>query len=575
MRPYFTAEEIREAVARGIDPAQFPHPDGGQVSLVPNPAGEGYLCPAFDPATSHCRIYEVRPLDCQIYPLALMWAPAYAVGERREARGERGNSSLLPIAYGPSPVNADEGPEVVLGWDTKCPFTREGQGRAARGEGWEEAREGEGQEAMGNRPEPFPSPIAPRLSPAVVAHAERVAALLDERYLDTIAANPQLIGRFQDDVRVIRSLPNLTARLREAEARGEGLGARGSQRSKGQTPAHGLSPLAPRPFMPADLARFEAACAAVDSPLAAFAPAPHLVWCNLFTYSWAEVDGQFCLFADYADGVYMPLPPLPLTLPSPRRGEGGGEGGTRHEAMGDRPESAPWSLATCPSPAALAACFAYMRERNRGTAVSRIENVPEKWGERLAALGYRLTKKDPDYLYRASDLVALAGDRYKSQRAACNRVIREHRCEWRPYRLADREACLTLVARWRNQQESRPIGEMARLLLHDAESAHREALSRAEALGLTGRVASVDGEVRAYTFGYARSRTVFCVLLEVADRTISGLAQWVFRECCREAVEQRYEFINTMDDSGLPALAATKRAYHPLRLVPSFIASKE
>src|SRR5437016_3656654 len=50
LRPYFTAQEITEAVSRGIDPAAFPNPHGSQIRVVPSPAGEGYLCSAFDPA---------------------------------------------------------------------------------------------------------------------------------------------------------------------------------------------------------------------------------------------------------------------------------------------------------------------------------------------------------------------------------------------------------------------------------------------------------------------------------------------------------------------------------------------
>jgi hypothetical protein len=93
-------------------------------------------------------------------------------------------------------------------------------------------------------------------------------------------------------------------------------------------------------------------------------------------------------------------------------------------------------------------------------------------------------------------------------------------------------------------------------------------------LGLVGRVVRLGATVRGYTFGYRRSASVFCVLLEVADRTIPGLAQFMFRELCREATGEGYEFINTMDDSGLPGLARSKRAYHPVRLVPSFIATE-
>jgi len=70
--PFFTGSEIQQAIALGIDASFFSDSGGSQVEPGPNPFGEGYLCPAFDPETSHCRIYEVRPLDCQIYPFVVM-----------------------------------------------------------------------------------------------------------------------------------------------------------------------------------------------------------------------------------------------------------------------------------------------------------------------------------------------------------------------------------------------------------------------------------------------------------------------------------------------------------------------
>ena len=111
-------------------------------------------------------------------------------------------------------------------------------------------------------------------------------------------------------------------------------------------------------------------------------------------------------------------------------------------------------------------------------------------------------------------------------------------------------------------------------MLADSESAHREALTHHRELELTGYVVRVDGRIRAYTFGYERSPSVFCVLLEVADRAVPGLAAFIFRESCREAAGRGCEFINTMDDSGLPNLAHSKRAYHPVRLVPGFIVTE-
>ena len=89
-RPFFTELEIQKAITLGIDATYFSNITGSQVKGIPNPYGEGYLCPAFDPETSHCRIYDVRPLDCQIYPFVLMW------DQDRQT--------------------------VYLAWDTKCPF---------------------------------------------------------------------------------------------------------------------------------------------------------------------------------------------------------------------------------------------------------------------------------------------------------------------------------------------------------------------------------------------------------------------------------------------------------------------
>jgi Fe-S-cluster containining protein len=494
LRPYFTAEEIRRAIARGIDPRHFPDPNGCQISVVSNPSGDGYLCPAFDPRTSYCRIYEDRPLDCQIYPLAVMWAP---------------------------PVAAGEGPEVVLGWDVKCPFMREA------------------------------------VPPEIVAYADKIAERIEGgELLEAFAQNPRLIGRFQDDVVILEPLPKLTARIRADY----GLEAMGDRVEASPTPpTHYPSPITLHPFTGADLPRFAEALKSVKTPLAHFALAPHLIWRHLFTYFWAEIEGHLCLFAEYADGMFMPLPPLPAAA------------GAGREARGERPESSPLPLAPCLSPAVLAACFAIMRERNHGSAVSRIENVPEESGAGLEALGYRLKPKDPDYLYRAADLVGLAGDPYRSQRAACNRFEREHRHSFEPYRDDDREACLALFADWSAQKQAAGLEDVGRHMLGDAEAAHREALTAHRELELAGRVVRVDGRLRAYTFGYRRSRSVFCVLLEVADRTIPGLAPFIFREFCREAAAGGSEFVNTMDDAGLPGLAHAKRTYRPLRLVPSFI----
>lgn len=156
LRPYFTGHEIQQAVEAGVDPRFFENADGCQAALVPDPRGEGYQCPAFDAESGRCGIYDVRPLDCQLYPLALMW-------------------------------NVDR-TGIVLGWDVKCPF------------GSPSLHETGGQAGLGRA--------------SREQYAERVARFLEEDGSATvIAAHPRLIGPFQDDVEILRELPQLTVRV--------------------------------------------------------------------------------------------------------------------------------------------------------------------------------------------------------------------------------------------------------------------------------------------------------------------------------------------------------------------------
>jgi len=555
LRPYFTAEEIQRAVARGINPAHFPDPNGSQVSVVPNPSGEGYLCPAFDPATSHCRIYDDRPLDCQIYPLAVMWGAPEEPGSGFEVRGSR-QDHLVPRTSDLASQTEGRRPEVVLGWDTKCPFLKPGNRQWAIGDGQKSS----------------PLPIAHDPLPGLRAYADKITELLErDETIETFANNPRLIGRFQEDVVILNPLLKLSARMRERfEVRGSGFGA-------GPPRASHPVPRTLHPLTLGDRNRFERAVAAVETPLAHFAFAPHVIWGELFRYSWAEREDHFCLFAEYSDGIFMPLPPLPF---APM----GREVGSRFEVRDKPPVVLPRTSYPVPGSSlaprtphlatVLAECFAIMRKRNKGSGVSRIENVPEEWVAGFEAAGYQVKPKDSDYLYRTADLAALAGDRYKSQRAACNRFEREHRHSFEPYQDSDRDACLTLFREWAGQKQTAGLEEAGRHMLADSESAHREALTHHRELGLAGHVVRVDGTVRAYTFGYERTSSVLCVLLEVADRTIAGLATFIFRGFAREAAGRGYELMNTMDDSGLPSLAHSKRAYHPLRLVPSYIATE-
>ena len=447
LRPYFTAGEIAAATAGGLSLEFFPDSSGSQIDVVRNMTGEGYLCPAFDPVSSRCGIYEARPLDCRLYPLALMWDAAHE--------------------------------EVVLGWDTKCPVMRD-------------------------------------TIPGVIAtHAERVAELLAMgEMIDVIAAHPRLVGRFQEDVIVIRSLPQLTARMvcRPVSSQLHRLTLADAPRF-----AHAL----------------EWAKVLGPDALAAYAFPYHYIWTVHLPYWWMESHDTLFVFAHSPDGWFMPLPPLGVRPLAETAGE----------------------------------AFGMMREWNGSSPVSRIENVMTIDKARLEQIGLHCRHKEGDYVYSAAALAALAGDRYKSQRALCNRVEREQTITVEPYHERHRDGCCALRERWVRQKKAGLLDEMGSLLLQDSEKTHELVFAEHERVGLSGTVAMARNRVVAYTFGYWLTPSTWCVLLEVADRSIPGLAQWLFRETCRAAAVQGAVLINAMDDAGLPGLRTAKLAYHPVSII--------
>jgi hypothetical protein len=292
-----------------------------------------------------------------------------------------------------------------------------------------------------------------------------------------------------------------------------------------------------KPLARDDRALFERAFSEAIVPLASYSFAYHCLWQDHFRFEWTQTESHLFLFARYDGHIYMPVPPLgPL------------------------------------DPEAIDSGWERMAKENRQPEASRIENVPEAWEETYRQLGFRLVPKDPEYLYARSDLVKLPGDRYKSQRWACNRFERESKPTLLPYTSGEEGKCLELFERWEANRMEKNRGEEYRIMLEESGSVHRRALAEAEQIGLVGRVLKAGGKIAGYTFGYPLPCDTFCVLLEATDLARTGAAAYLFRAFCREL--SSYAWINTLDDSGLENLRRAKEAYHPVRKIGSLLATR-
>lgn len=266
------------------------------------------------------------------------------------------------------------------------------------------------------------------------------------------------------------------------------------------------------------------------------------LWKDFFRFDLQIIDGNLCVFARDTMGCFLYLPPLGKNV----------------------------------SAKTIEACFERMEKVNRVKGVSRIENVPAHQLTLFPAEEFSHYNKGCEYCYDREDIAALTGNPYKSKRSSYNHFVKNHAFQYLPYEDAMREDCAALYRDW--AQSRRPVyanNAVSLQMLEENAGVHQLALRHYKELGLTGRVVTIDGKIRAYTFGYPLNTETFCVLFEIADLSFNGLGVFIFREFCRDVSLAPYKFINVMDDFELRNIQRAKSSFHPVLLLPSYTVTRK
>jgi len=269
--------------------------------------------------------------------------------------------------------------------------------------------------------------------------------------------------------------------------------------------------------------------------LAVYSFANIYIWRVLYEISWTIMEDSLCVFFSDATGCFMYLPPL----------------------------------AQEPKPAVIKQCFEVMDRINKNKDISRIENISQNQLAYYRTLKYLVQDKDPDYICLRSDLAQLKGNKFKSQRAACNYFIKHNNFSYRKLKLTDHLECLKLFDAWAKARKGRSSDVLYCGLIDDNYKVIKAALVNYKQLNLEGLVIKIDKKIVAFSFGYKLNKNTFCILYEITDLLIKGLAQFIFRQFCQDL--KNYKYINMMDDSGLENLRKVKLSYKPNRLEPAYI----
>ena len=263
------------------------------------------------------------------------------------------------------------------------------------------------------------------------------------------------------------------------------------------------------------------------------------IWRKTFDIRWLIIGKSLCVFFQDKIGAFLYLAPL-----------------------GEEK-----------NPDAAAEVFHILDKLNQNKEFSHLENIEEKDLGFYRDLGFECKFKSHDYLCQRVDLAGLKGNKFKSKRASCNYFTSHYDSEFKRLSSKDKNGCLQLYDLWARQRQGANPDPIYQGMLGDSRISLAEALAGYSGLGFQGGVVKINQKIKGFTFGFALNPDTFCILYEITDLSMKGLAQFIFRSFTGEL--KSYKYINIMDDSGLENLKKVKLSYHPERLVPAYIVRRQ
>jgi hypothetical protein len=204
-------------------------------------------------------------------------------------------------------------------------------------------------------------------------------------------------------------------------------------------------------------------------------------------------------------------------------------------------------------------------------AVSEFEN---------AGLVVETDRDNCDYVYRAEDLIDLAGRKYDAKRNFIARAKSQIDYEYVRINAAIALECEDFADLWCDQKLCDTVDGLRR-----ERCAINQMLTNFTALGIVGGAIRANGAIVAFSLGEPLNPDTLVIHVEKADTRIDGLYQLINNEFCRgEAFARKpvespqasppmippYKCVNREQDLGIPGLRKAKESYHPVQMIETF-----
>jgi hypothetical protein len=169
-----------------------------------------------------------------------------------------------------------------------------------------------------------------------------------------------------------------------------------------------------------------------------------------------------------------------------------------------------------------------------------------------------------DYVYAASDLIALSGRKYHAKKNHINKFRSSFDFAYAAMSAAHIPGCLAFQDTWCDCNRCRDDMN----LMHEWEAV-RDALGAFEELQVQGGVILVNGRIEAFAIGELLNPHTAVVHIEKANAQLPGLYSLINQQFCEHAWSG-VALINREQDLGDEGLRQAKLSYHPQKLEPKY-----
>lgn len=200
-------------------------------------------------------------------------------------------------------------------------------------------------------------------------------------------------------------------------------------------------------------------------------------------------------------------------------------------------------------------------EMTSGAKFIRVpDRLCELWSVALGeAIEIEEARGQWDYLYQASDLCSLSGNRYHKKKNLLNQFLKQYDYEYRSLSESCVETVLNMQTEWCRWHDC----EESESLLAENDAVARVLANWGKIPGLCGGIIRIDGVPVAYTLAEPLDDETLIIHFEKGANGVKGVYQAINHMFCND-VGKNFTYINREQDLDDEGLRKAKLSYHPV-----------